>query len=384
MATPQTNSLLPDPSEDPAQAMLSNNNQPDTSFTPTTYPSGTYQNSQGLIAGGIGSVTPADYQAPGGVQSLGNLQNTMSEGASGTPSSSPSPSPTPTPAPAPTPTPTPTTPPTPPTSSAAGLTPSGYTPTLGTVSDKETVSGQVNDLLNKDNPIMQTARSQALSAANSRGLLNSSMAVQAGEQAAINSALPIATQDAATYHDTATRNQEASNTGGQFNSNAANQLQLQGLRGDQAGQVANIEANYKTLMQTSASATQLFTESTKAIGAILDDPNTTQEQKQAAIDKQLALLQSGLSAIGSTGNVDLTSLLDFSGVSPTPGVAGNPAATPPAAGAPPASQPGQPAPAGTPGAGHNVGEQFVDGSSGWTVQVMPDGSLQQLTGPYSG
>jgi hypothetical protein len=350
MATPQTNSLLPDPSEDPAQALLANNNQADTSTSPQIgLPSGT--DAADLAQTG-NSIAPTPSTASGLITGA-TLPNT-----------------------------TPGT--TPPTSSSAATTPTSYTPTLGTVSNKETVSGQVNDLLNNDNPIMQTARSQASQAANSRGLLNSSMAVQAGEQAAINSALPIATQDAATYHDTATRNQEASNTGGQFNSNAANQLQLQGLRGDQAGQVANIEANYKTLMQTSASATQLFTESTKAIGAILDDPNTTQEQKQAAIDKQLALLQSGLSAIGSTGNVDLTSLLDFSGVSPTPGVAGNPAATPPAAGTPPASQPGQPAPAGTPGAGHNVGEQFVDGSSGWTVQVMPDGSLQQLTGPYSG
>ena len=254
-------------------------------------------------------------------------------------------------------------------SSSANTSPTSYTPTTSTVSDKETVAGQVNDLLKQDNPIMQTARTQAGQAANARGLLNSSMAVQSGEQAAINSALPIAQSDAATYHDTAMQNMAAQNTAGQFNSNAANQLQLQGLRGDQATQVANIEATYKTLMQTSASAAQLYTQTVQTIGALLDDPNTTADQKQQAIDKQIQLLQNGLSAFGATGNVDLTSLLDFSQLSPPP-----PAPTPAPA----------PAPSGTAGAGHNVGDTFTD-NFGRVLKVNPDGSLTTISEPtYNG
>lgn len=255
---------------------------------------------------------------------------------------------------------------------------SSYSPSLGTVSDKETVSGQVNDLLNADNPIMQTARSQAAQAANSRGLLNSSMAVQSGEQAAINSALPIATQDASTYHDTAVRNQTAENEAGQFNTGAQNQsallsqsgaqeTALQNLRGTQATNLANIEANYKTLMQTSASASSLYSDIVKTIGALLDDPNTTADQKQQGVDKQLQLLQNGLSAIGATGNVDLAGLLDFSSVNspivPAPAATGTPAAS-------------GPAPTGTPGAGHNVGDTVTD-AQGNSYIVGADGNLTQ-------
>ena len=301
---------------------------------------GTYDKSVGLATGNTPTATPPSTTT-GGLITGATLPNT-------TPGSTPG------------------------TSSSAGTTPTSYTPTTSTVSDKETVAGQVNDLLKQDNPIMQTARTQAGQAANARGLLNSSMAVQSGEQAAINSALPIAQSDAATYHDTAMQNMAAQNTAGQFNSNAANQLQLQGLRGDQATQVANIEATYKTLMQTSASAAQLYTQTVQTIGALLDDPNTTADQKQQAIDKQIQLLQNGLSAFGATGNVDLTSLLDFSQVN-------QPVVPPPA----PTPAP-SPAPSGTAGAGHNVGDTYTD-AFGRTLKVNPDGSVSVISEPtYNG
>lgn len=324
MAATATNSLLPNDENntDPAQSLLTD--QTNNSVQRLQQP------------GGFETLTPTTSSAP----STGGL-------ISGSMTTTPGP--------------------TPDTSSSSGTTPSTYTPTLGTVSDKETVAGHVNDLLSADNPIMQTARSQAAQAANSRGLLNSSMAVQAGEQAAINSALPIATQDAATFHDTSVRNQQAQNEAGQFNAGAANQLQLQGLRGDQATSLANIEANYKTVLQTSASASQLYSEIVKSVGAILDDPNTTADQKQNAVNKQIQLLQSGLAAIGGTGNVDLAGLLDFSAVnSPV-----TPPAAPPAQGAP-----GSPAPAGSQGAGHNIGDTFTD-AQGNTFVVNQDGSLTQ-------
>lgn len=48
----------------------------------------------------------------------------------------------------------------------------------------------------KDNPLMAQARGQAMQIANSRGLLNSSIATQAGEEAALGTVLPLASQDA--------------------------------------------------------------------------------------------------------------------------------------------------------------------------------------------
>lgn len=60
----------------------------------------------------------------------------------------------------------------------------------------DTVEQRLTDLLNKDNPYMQSARTGAMQTAESMGLTNSTMAATAGEKAAIESALPIAQQDA--------------------------------------------------------------------------------------------------------------------------------------------------------------------------------------------
>ena len=58
------------------------------------------------------------------------------------------------------------------------------------------VSGRLQGLLSKDSPYLARARTGAAQAANRRGLLNSSIASGAGEAAAIDAALPIATADA--------------------------------------------------------------------------------------------------------------------------------------------------------------------------------------------
>jgi hypothetical protein len=78
------------------------------------------------------------------------------------------------------------------------LDPTGayYTPKGGM-----TVEDRVTGLLAKDNPYTQVARTGAAQTANSRGLLNSSIAAGAGEEAAIKSVLPIAQQDAAYYQN---------------------------------------------------------------------------------------------------------------------------------------------------------------------------------------
>lgn len=73
----------------------------------------------------------------------------------------------------------------------------GATPS--TVQPRETTSGQMRELLSESNPYIQQARGGAQRYAASRGLQNSSIAGQGGEQAAIASALPIAQSDAGTY-----------------------------------------------------------------------------------------------------------------------------------------------------------------------------------------
>lgn len=215
-------------------------------------------------------------------------------------------------------------------------------PTLRTVDpNQDTVQGQLNSILSKGSPYIDSARAGAMDTANSRGLLNTSIAAGAGEKAAIESALPIAQQDANTYSTNAATNQNADNTAKITNAAATNtanlntaqaanastlssqqaqqDTSLQTLKGTQATNLANIEANYKSLMQTSASAASLFNDTQQQIAAILGDTRTSAEQKASAVSSITAALNSGLTVIGQISNLDLAGLLDFSNpASPVP------------------------------------------------------------------
>ena len=84
-------------------------------------------------------------------------------------------------------------------------------PTDLKVEDNMLASKQLDSILSRDNPLMQKARARAQMAANRRGLLNSTMAAQAGESAVIDAAMPLAQQDANTNFQA-----------GQFNAGARN------------------------------------------------------------------------------------------------------------------------------------------------------------------
>ena len=58
----------------------------------------------------------------------------------------------------------------------------------------------LNALMSRSNPLVQMAKTRAAQLANSRGLLNSSLALQAGEQAAMEMMLPVAQADAELYN----------------------------------------------------------------------------------------------------------------------------------------------------------------------------------------
>lgn len=82
----------------------------------------------------------------------------------------------------------------------------------------DTVQGQLNTILqDPDSPLMVAARTRGEQYANRRGLLNSSLGAEAGNKAMIDSALNIATPDAATNANTALQNTAALNQGNQFN-----------------------------------------------------------------------------------------------------------------------------------------------------------------------
>ncbi|MEQ1888039.1 MAG: hypothetical protein ABL951_02530, partial [Alphaproteobacteria bacterium] len=71
---------------------------------------------------------------------------------------------------------------------------SGFTPPP---LEDASVQRQLSGFLASNSPVMQQARTGAMQYANSRGVLNSSIAAGAGEDAVIRSAVPVASQDAA-------------------------------------------------------------------------------------------------------------------------------------------------------------------------------------------
>ena len=77
--------------------------------------------------------------------------------------------------------------------------------------DNETVAGNVKRLQASNSPLMQLAGKQGQALAARRGLNNSTLAVQAGQQAALQAALPIAQADAQLASQASAQNAEALN-----------------------------------------------------------------------------------------------------------------------------------------------------------------------------
>lgn len=223
------------------------------------------------------------------------------------------------------------------------------------VGANELVSNQVNNIIAEDSPLMQQAKTMAKQQANARGLLNSSMAAGAAQNAVIGAALPMAQQDAATFSNVATgnlnnqqqaelTNTAASNSAASQNAQAQNQVDAQNLANQQQTnltnaaeankvnivnasetnkilaqmmdqenrkQLADIEASYKVLMQADASAMSTYQSVVKNISEILMNPDLSPEAKTAAVNNQNQLLQTGMQLIGKMNGLNLDDLLTF-------------------------------------------------------------------------
>lgn len=191
---------------------------------------------------------------------------------------------------------------------------------------RETVQGQVSGILAQDSPFLQQARTRAAQASNSKGLLNSSMATSAGEAAAYDAALPIANADAQTYKSAGDQNFSTQSQSRLMNQQARENLNvqsaisaqnyqqdyaLQGLKGQQAKELADIEAQYKQFAQVTASSGQMFTQAMSDLKNILSDTNIPAENKQGIINSYVQMMKSALAVQGGINNLDLTGLLTF-------------------------------------------------------------------------
>lgn len=104
---------------------------------------------------------------------------------------------------------------------APQATASSVTPEAFTVAPNQTVASNVESIIAKDSPLLQQAESRAMQRMNARGLLNSSIAISAGQSALYDAALPIAQADAATFDRAASNTVQAKNTAGLQNAQLA-------------------------------------------------------------------------------------------------------------------------------------------------------------------
>lgn len=249
-------------------------------------------------------------------------------------------------------------------SPAATYTGSQATAANWDVKPNQTVQSQIKAIIDENSPLMQQAETRSLQKANARGLMNSSIAVGAGQSALYDAAAPIAAADATTFarsgefnagaqQQTNLANQGSTNTAEQFNAASTNQVnsqnsQLQtnvalnnaslnadlakttaslnadlskfnasqsnellklGMDAQTKQELANIEASYKVLMQSSASASDLYKQMVQNAATIMQSKDMDEFTKKKAMQNQIAFLNSGLGILGSISNLNLGELL---------------------------------------------------------------------------
>lgn len=211
------------------------------------------------------------------------------------------------------------------TGAADQITPTTVDQSKLTTPVATTVQDQLTGILNKGGALMQQAATTGNQQAASRGLLNSSMGIQASQAAVLGQAVPIASADASAKNQMAVTNANTlnqnlqsnanilntaeqansaannqftqfnaqnANAAAQWNAAQKNEALLKTLDINSREQLANIEADYKQIMQTSASAGTLYEQAMKNITDI--QTNKDVADKQTAINSQLAWLRSGM------------------------------------------------------------------------------------------
>lgn len=155
-------------------------------------------------------------------------------------------------------------------------------PALGTFDESKGVAGRVASITGQASPLMQTARTRAAQTAQSRGLLNSTLAAQAGEQAVIETATPIANADANLFQQQNLTNQAAKNSAATQNANNALTAGVQGAQLD----VSQDQAG-KSLMEQARQFNTATSQRDQQFGV-------TSGQQQQQIDNQRAQASASL------------------------------------------------------------------------------------------
>ncbi len=238
-------------------------------------------------------------------------------------------------------------------------------PVLQDFDESKGVGGRVNSITSSNSPLMETARTRAAQTTAKRGLMNSSIGTQAGEQAVIETATPIAQADASLYQQQRLTNQTAANNANVVNANNAIQSATTGrqmdLSNEQQGrslmeqarqfdkgqseasrqfdattqqrtdlakmdvesrkELATIEAQFKNQIQNNTNISQAWGTLQDAISKIQNNPELDPATKAQLIQNNLDSFKSFSTFWGKAtgGAVDVSDLLNFN---LAPGAAG--------------------------------------------------------------
>lgn len=189
-------------------------------------------------------------------------------------------------APAPAPTPAPVTPPAAPATATASAqtTPGGLIQSApapaGTVTTlnldelsrrhidpaTETVEGRLEGLLDDNGAYIQGARSRTMRTANARGLMNSSIAASAGEEAATKAAFDIANADAAAFQKAGDYNVAVENQGRMYNADTYNKMSLEQLQAANQQAIAAQQTAASTANAAASAAASRYNAELSAAG----------------------------------------------------------------------------------------------------------------------
>ena len=182
------------------------------------------------------------------------------------------------------------------------------------VTPNMTVQQQAANIIDADSPLMQQARSTAMQQMNARGLVNSSMGINAGQQAVLNSAIDIGKQDANTYASAGQFNAGQSNDLSKFNAGQTNTWNTNALdRSQQTNErlgAQSYNSGEKALDRTFASGEKALDRTFNSGENLLDrnltttqnDANRTFTAGQSALDRTLTTTQNELNRVATSAD----------------------------------------------------------------------------------
>lgn len=222
--------------------------------------------------------------------------------------------------------------------------------TTGSVGKNSLVQNQLNTILASGSPLLSRAKTDAAAASAERGLNNTSIGMQAGEEAMIRQALPIAQQDAQTYSNMDLANLDAKNKFGltgmnqsftDYNNDKNNAFtatenklsrdqqtdlqksQLEGnkelgaIKAQQDLAMQDIQYEHQRTLQSNQNAQSIFANHSNAVAQIMANPSMTPSQAGAAIKVLNATTSTNLDLIGKLDGVDLSAFKPTSAISGT-------------------------------------------------------------------